>query len=91
MWRENPITLENGEDIQLAALAKIHGGVRCYCPPHPRSEFRLSSSLKAEEYGNDSRASSNGGLMPIPQFYGQRDFCISHYINNGWETVLNVS
>ena len=65
--------------------------VKCYCPPHPPTKRRLTSSLRAEEYGNDARASSNGSLMPIPQFYGQRDQCIAHYLNNGWKTVLGVS
>lgn len=90
MWRETPYTLENGEDIQLGALAKIHGGVKCYCPPHPIEKPRWTSSLRAEEYGNDSKASSNGSLMPIPDFYKQRDECISHYVDNGWDTVRGV-
>jgi len=90
MWYETPYTLENGEDIQLAYLAKKHGDVNCYCPPHPAENTRLHSSLKPEEYGNDSKASSNGSLMPIQDFYQQRDMCISHGINNGWETVLGL-
>jgi GT2 family glycosyltransferase len=91
MWRETPLTFENGEDIQLAYLAKKHGGVSCYCPPHPPDQPALHSSLKAEEYGNDTKASSNGSLMSVPQFYAQRDECISHGINNGWKTVRGVS
>lgn len=90
MWRETPFTLENGEDIQLGALAKIHGGVRSYCPPHSVDKPRYTSSLRAEEYGNDDKASSNGSLMPIPEFYKQRDDCISHYIDLGWKTVRGI-
>jgi len=90
MWSETPLTLENGEDIQLGYLAKKNGGVQCYCPPHPVDKPELHSSLKPEQYGNDAKASSNGGLMSIPQFYEQRDQCIAHGIANGWETVLGV-
>jgi len=90
MWYETPYTHENGEDIQLSYLAKKYGDVNSYCPPHPAENPRLHSSLKPEEYGNDSKASSNGSLMPIPEFYAQRDACISHGIDNGWITVIGV-
>jgi glycosyltransferase involved in cell wall biosynthesis len=90
MWREIPYTFENGEDIQLGYLAKKYGKVQCYCPPHPADKPELHSSLKAVQYGNDNKASSNGSLMTIPEFYQQRDMCISHAIEGGWNTVLGV-
>ena len=90
MWYETPFTFENGEDIQLSYLAKKHGNIRTYCPPHPAENPRLHSSLKPEEYGNDKKASSNGSLKSIPDFYRERDECISYSINNGWNTVLGV-
>jgi hypothetical protein len=90
MWFEVPFTLENGEDIQLSYLAKKYGNVNTYCPPHPKENLRIHSSLKPVEYGNDNKASSNGSLMPIPEFYKQRDDCIKHGIENGWNTVLNI-
>ena len=48
MWMETPFTFENGEDIQLAYLAKKYGDLNCYCPPHPAKNLRLHSSLKPE-------------------------------------------
>lgn len=90
MWMETPYTLDNGEDIQLGYLAKKYGGIQCYCPPHPADQPELHSSLKPVEYGNDKKASSNGSLMSIPEFYKQRDQCVSHAIDNGWKTVLGV-
>lgn len=90
MWYETPFTFENGEDIQLSYLAKKHGGVRTYCPPHPANNPRLHSSLKPFEYGNDSKASSNGSLKSIPKFYRERDICILHCVTNGWDTVLGI-
>jgi hypothetical protein len=90
MWYETPFTFENGEDIQLSYLAKKHGNVKTYCPPHPADNPRMHSSLKPEEYGNDQKASSNGSLKSIPQFYAERDACISHSIDNGWNTLLQI-
>jgi len=90
MWYETPFTLENGEDIQLSFLAKKHGNVKTYCPPHPPNDPAMWSSIKPEEYGNDNKASSNGSLKSIPQFYAERDQCISHGIDNGWETVNKI-
>lgn len=87
MWYETPFTFENGEDMQLSYLAQKYGGVRTYCPPHPASDLRLHSSLKPVEYGNDNKASSNGSLKSIPQFYKERDECVAHYIKNGWRLV----
>lgn len=90
MWYEVPFTFENGEDIQLSYLAKKHGNVRTYCPPHPADNLRMQSSLKAVQYGNDKKASSNGSLKSIPQFYSERDQCVSYSVDNGWETVNKI-
>lgn len=90
MWREVPFSFENGEDIQFSYLAKKYGDVRSYCPPHPEDKPEMWSSLKAVEYGNDDKASSNGSLMPIPEFYQQRDKIICHAIDCGWKTVREI-
>lgn len=89
LWHEVPYTLENGEDIQLSYLAQKYGGVKTYVPPHPKDKPELNSSLKAWEYGNDSKASSNGSLMPVPLFYMQRQDCVLHCLRNGWKLVDN--
>ena len=90
MWYEVPFTFENGEDIQLSYLAKKHGNVRTYCPPHPADNPRMQSSLKGAKYGNDKKASSNGSLKSIPQHYTERNQCVSYSIDNGWETVNKI-
>ena len=90
MWYEEPYTLENGEDIQLSYLAQKYGGVNTYCPPHPKSSPEMSSSLKAWEYGNDNKASSNGSLMSIPLFYKQRNDCVAYCVENGWRLVKDA-
>ena len=87
LWKHNPPTQENGEDIQLSFEAFRHGSVESVCPPHPKDKPEMWSSLKAWEYGNDDKASSNGSLKPIPQFYKERDELISHYRHWGYIPV----
>lgn len=88
LWSDIPPSLENGEDIQLSFAAWIRGRIKTLCPPHPTTNKNLWSSLKPWEYGNDSKASSNGSLMPIPAFYKQRDDLLSYYVNKGYTPVL---
>ncbi|MEM9602233.1 MAG: glycosyltransferase family A protein [Pseudomonadota bacterium] len=38
LWREAPVSWENGEDIHFSAMALKHGGVHTYVPPHPESD-----------------------------------------------------
>jgi len=91
LWLEKPFTWDNGEDIQFGYLAKRYGGIKTFVPPHPKEMPELHSSVKGWDYGTDNKASSNGSLMPIPQFYEQRDECIKHGLDNGWETVNDIT
>lgn len=90
MWYERPITFENGEDIQFAYLAQKYGDLNCYCPPHPADNPRMHSSLKANEYGGDMKASSMGRFTPVPVFYAQRTVLVQTAIKNGWKTINTI-
>lgn len=90
MWIDPPASLENGEDIQLSFGVQKYTGANTYCPPHPKNDPDRWGSLKGWEFGNDSKASSNGSLMDIPEFYKQRDFCIMYGVQNGWKTVRGI-
>ena len=90
LWIEVPVTLDNAEDIQLSYLAQKYGNVRSYCPPHPESDPEMTSSKKAE-YGNDSKASSNGSIKPIHIHYGERDYCVQLFRKNGWRLVKDAN
>ena len=83
-----PPTHENGEDMQISFQASISNGIKTFCPPHDPDDQSMWSSLKAWEYGNDSKASSNGSLKSIPQFYKERDDIINHYLEKGYKPVL---
>ena len=84
-----PISLDNCEDLQLSYFAQKYAGIKTYCPPHPKEDKSMWSSLKAWEMGVDSKASSNGAI-PQNEFYPQREACLKFALVNGWKTVNNV-
>jgi glycosyltransferase involved in cell wall biosynthesis len=43
MWREDPVSWDNGEDIHLSYMALKHGGIKTIVPPHPENEQSLWS------------------------------------------------
>lgn len=88
LWSEELPSLNNGEDIQLSFLSWIKNKVKTICPPHPENNKNMWSSLKAWDYGNDKKASSNGSLMSIPEFYSQRDIILQYYMTRGYTPVL---
>jgi len=89
LWSETPFSFDNGEDIQFSYLAQKHG-VKTYCPPHPKGQLNLWSSLKAYELGDDPVASSNGKGMPYPQFCKERDDCVEEALKRGWKTIVGI-
>ncbi len=38
MWREEPYSWDNGEDIHLSYMALKHGGIQTFVPPHPEDD-----------------------------------------------------
>ena len=57
LWKEYPISWENGEDIQLSAFAYMNGGIETAVPPHPDFNKDLWGSIKGYEKGDDKNAS----------------------------------
>lgn len=43
MWREEPKSWDNGEDIHFAYMALKYGGIETLVPPHPESDMTLWS------------------------------------------------
>lgn len=86
LWYEEPLSWDNGEDIQLSYLALKHGNVRTYVPPHPKEEPELwgNNPKTATQYGNDENA--NG--IHVPSHFPLRQHIAHTYIKEGWKTVL---
>ena len=86
LWYEEPISWDNGEDMQLSYLALKHGGVRTYVPPHPKDNPDIwgNNPETATQYANDENA--NG--FHVPSHFPLRQQIAHTYIKNGWNTVL---
>jgi len=90
LWQEKPTTWENGEDIQFAFMAKIHGGIPTYCPPHPPGNREMHGSILGNELGIDNKATSTNDAVSHQQFFSERDSCVQAGLSRGWQTVRGV-
>ena len=90
LWQEKPTTWDNGEDIQFGFMAKIHGGIPTYCPPHPPEDKSMHGSILGNELGIDSKATSTNSAVSHKQFFSERDICVQTGIKKGWKTVRNI-
>lgn len=90
LWKEKPFTWDNGEDIQFSYMAKVHGNIKTFCPPHPKNDTQLHGSILGNELGIDSKATSNNNFVSHQQFFTERDLCVQNGIKNGWKTVKGV-
>ena len=86
LWLEDPLTWENGEDMQLSYLAQKYGKVKTYVPAHPKENTELwcNNPQTATQYANDEHA--NG--VHVPSHLPTRNKIASTYIKEGgWKTV----
>jgi len=90
LWQEKPVTWDNGEDIQFGFMAKVHGGIPTYCPPHPPEDKDLHGSILGNELGIDNKATSTNSTVSHQQFFTERDHCIQEGMKKGWKTVRGV-
>ena len=90
LWQEKPVTWDNGEDIQFGFMAKIHGGIQTYCPPHPADNKAMHGSILGNELGIDEKATSNNRAVSHQQFFSERDECVQEGLKKGWQTVRGV-
>ena len=59
-WRERPVSMDNGEDMQFSASALIHGGIRTFAASQPPEQPDVWCDSKPE-YGVDEFSSSSMG------------------------------
>ena len=90
LWQEKPVTWDNGEDIQFGFMAKIHGNIPTYCPPHPKDDKSLHGSILGNELGIDNKATSTNSAVSHQQFFSERDQCVQEGLKKGWKTVRSV-
>ena len=90
LWQEKPTTWDNGEDIQFAFMAKIHGGIPTYCPPHPSDDREMHGSILGNELGIDNKATSTNSNVSHQQFFSERDMCVQAGLRKGWKTIKDI-
>ena len=90
LWQDKPVTWDNGEDIQFAFMAKIHGGIPTYCPPHPPDDKEMHGSILGNELGIDNKATSTNSNVSHQQFFSERDACVQEGLRKGWQTVRSI-
>ena len=81
LFYEEPLTWDNGEDIQLSYLALKYNGIETYVPPHPANNQELWGSKKSTgwRYGTDSKSSwRRGSHMNL------RNDIVKKYREDGW-------
>ena len=71
-------------------MAKIHGGIQTYCPPHPADDHELHGSILGNELGIDVKATSNNQQVSHQQFFIERDVRVQTGLRNGWRTIREV-
>lgn len=85
MWREEPHTWDNGEDIHLSYMALKYGGVQTYVPPHPETDPSLWSCRP--DFGKMV------GRMKVATYKTQdhrstRSEIVDNYRSDGWKIAI---
>lgn len=81
LFYEEPMTWDNGEDIQLSYLALKYGNIETYVPPHPPENQDLWGSMHKTgwAYGTDNSASwKKGSHLDL------RNKIVINYKKDGW-------
>jgi len=86
-WLET-YSLDNCEDMQVSFIAQKYFNIKTYCPPHPKDDKSLWSSLTPWEKGNDGRAASTDDEWN--KFYPVRDHWMKLAKSNGWKWLRDT-
>ena len=82
MWYDNPITLNNCEDIQLSYALRKYAGISTYVTPHPQNNKQIWGSTKGH-YGSDKVSAHH----TQKSFFDEREDVITKCIKKGWPMV----
>tara|TARA_B100000579_G_C22332599_1_gene621254 strand:- start:303 stop:590 length:288 start_codon:yes stop_codon:yes gene_type:complete len=80
MWRIPPASLENGEDIHLAASLKVFGNIKCYMAQQPMGRKDMWGDTKPT-FGWDDHAS-----YKKPAHGDQRSNIMKYWESQGWSS-----
>ena len=81
MWYEEPVSWDNGEDMQFSYLCQKYGNIKTIVPPHPINNIEIWGST-VRELGDDNNAS-----WKTTNHTSLRDHIVKEQIKNGWKTI----
>lgn len=87
LWYEEPITWDNGEDIQFSYLAQKYGNIGTFVPPHPINSKEIwgNDYTLGVKHGNDKNAT----YLQTKNHFQLRDMLCESYIKKGWKIRNN--
>jgi len=88
MWREEPYSWDNGEDIHLSYMALKHGGIQTFVPPHPEDDRSKWSCRPA--FGKVV-GRKNVATFKTSNHKNIRSEIVDHYRKDGWSIVEEES
>ena len=83
MWETEPISWNNGEDMQLSFNCRKFGNISTYVPPHPINDKSKWGSLKGTELGSDAVAS----WITNPTHFNERWDIIDTYAKLNYKLI----
>ena len=88
-WGEEPISLDNAEDIQLSFAFQKNGGIKTYTPPHPLNDKSLWGNTVDWKYGKTAVASQKNPPTGISRkdWFRQRREIEQECIKRGWKPM----
>ncbi len=84
MWREEPVSWDNGEDIHLSYMALKYGGIKTLVPPHPENDQSLWSCRP--DFGKIV-GRLNVATYKTKDHKNTRSDIVNKHIANGWQVV----
>lgn len=88
MWREEPYTWDNGEDIHLSYMALKHGNVKTYVPPHPENDQSLWSCRP--DFGKIV-GRKNVATFKTAGHKDIRSEIVRHFAKDGWQVLTTLA
>jgi glycosyltransferase involved in cell wall biosynthesis len=86
LWFEEPLSWDNGEDIQFSYLAKTYGNINSYIPPHPLWDTGLWAS---DNTISDEFAADQNSTWRMKNHFDLRNYICNEYIKRGWKLTRN--
>lgn len=84
MWREEPFSWDNGEDMHLSYMALKYGNIKTFVPPHPENDPSLWSCRP--DFGKVV------GRLNVATYKTQdhkqtRSDIVNHHVADGWQVL----